>query len=321
MGTKAGTAALLVMLICIVAGLAFGSASSCLACSCVGLSVQQAKEQADAVFIGKAVQSKPVLGVEERGWTMGRSTHVLLEVERTYKGSAVTQFIVDAGYGEASCGFDFKVGETYLVYARQGAGGEWSTTLCSRTKELVDAVEDLPRLGLGEEPTKRVDLEGKLAMSWWGAAGVYVIMLTGRLVKPQNMWIAAGAAAVLAVAATAAYVLRRSRGLPLASSLIGSAAATVSIGLWLVLVFDNPYRPVDGGGTVVVTALLMLLPACLALLASIRQMPKAMLAALLWSLPLGLYLAGTPGIFRWYGVCNLVYAASLVFMLAGNRRP
>ncbi len=53
-----------------------------------------------------------------------------------------TASIVTAGSGPA-CGYTFKVGERYLVYATKSRGGGFVTGICSRTRPMRDAAEDL----------------------------------------------------------------------------------------------------------------------------------------------------------------------------------
>ena len=70
------------------------------------------------------------------------------EVDRVWKGQAgETMSLGTAQYG-ASCGFTFVEGEKYLVYSHDGA----TVSLCSRTKLIANAREDLDALGEGNLP-------------------------------------------------------------------------------------------------------------------------------------------------------------------------
>ncbi len=100
------------------------------------------------------------------------------------------------------------------------------------------------------------------------------------------------------------------------ASLVGTTAAAVSILLWTILVFINPYRDraaieID---TLVVTLATLLFPACLALYSSLRLKNKPMFVSFFWSLPVSLYLTGTPGIFKFFGLTSVLYLASAVLM-------
>ena len=76
---------------------------------------------------------------------------VTMEVFRFWKGVSQNQLsLYTASGGEASCGFDFKDGEEYLVYAND-SDGDLYVSLCSRTASLALAQEDLNVLGAGTQ--------------------------------------------------------------------------------------------------------------------------------------------------------------------------
>ena len=54
---------------------------------------------------------------------------------------------------EASCGYPFEMGQSYLVYAF-GLESSLETHLCTRNQPLAAAAEDLSGLGEGIEPSK-----------------------------------------------------------------------------------------------------------------------------------------------------------------------
>lgn len=94
---------------------------------------------------------------------------VTFEVVRTWKGADAEKFSVVTAGNTAACGFPFEEGETYLVYATAGDHDEDGadddvegplpgTGLCSRTKAIPDAGEDLAALGAGVVP---VDVSGE----------------------------------------------------------------------------------------------------------------------------------------------------------------
>ena len=57
----------------------------------------------------------------------------------------------------ASCGYGFKEGEKYLVYAYGQEDGDIRTSICTRTRPLSHAEKDLKALGPGKEPEKDKD--------------------------------------------------------------------------------------------------------------------------------------------------------------------
>lgn len=130
------------------------------ACKCAELpSVKEEFERSQAVFSGK------VLDVREKKSSKEYITKsVLFEVTNTWKGGKQSQIIITTGQGGGDCGFDFKEGKEYLVYANESTMyGEKSlvSIMCDRTNELRSLQEDLKILGEGQPPTEEVDLTGK----------------------------------------------------------------------------------------------------------------------------------------------------------------
>jgi len=78
---------------------------------------------------------------------------VLFKVERVWKGVSGTSVFVTTSPSETSCGYNFKVGNKYLVYAGKAKGQKYlSTGLCSRTSA---AQKDLAALGKGRVPAQK----------------------------------------------------------------------------------------------------------------------------------------------------------------------
>ncbi|SDE41316.1 hypothetical protein SAMN02799630_05386 [Paenibacillus sp. UNCCL117] len=102
------------------------------------------------------------------------------------------------------------------------------------------------------------------------------------------------------------------------SALIGLAAAAAAILLWTILTFYNPYSGRLEADSALITFFLLLLPACLVIPSAWLSARKWMALALIWSLPVSLYLALTPGIFAWFGVCWLLYLTAFLLMRAGK---
>jgi hypothetical protein len=79
-------------------------------------------------------------------------------VEKVWKGAPRKTLRVYSARAGATCGYVFQVGKRYLVYARilkkgwlgdshdDALKGRLSASLCSRTRELADAAEDLRQL-------------------------------------------------------------------------------------------------------------------------------------------------------------------------------
>jgi len=75
------------------------------------------------------------------------------------------------------------------------------------------------------------------------------------------------------------------------------------IGLYITLAFFNPYAA--GGMTLPIVAMMFL--ACTGVIAVLKARPYIMLGiSLALFVPIGFYTLGTPGIFRWIGILNLL---------------
>jgi hypothetical protein len=134
------------------------------ACSCASVEPNEAFEKAEAVFTGKVLNIKQQRKQEGVVGAIEYRDVNLFEVQETWKGINQSQVIVYDNGHDVSCGFNFEVGKTYLIYTYKGKDGGLYTGLCSRTEEISKAGEDLNFLGQGKEVEKEVNLEGE--MKW-----------------------------------------------------------------------------------------------------------------------------------------------------------
>lgn len=96
-----------------------------------------------------------------------RRRAVLLDVDRTYAGVSGKQIEVVTGLGGGDCGFDFKIGDRYLVYAsRNPRDGTLDANICSPTKKVDDAREDLAYLDNLERQPKTGRIFGEVVDPW-----------------------------------------------------------------------------------------------------------------------------------------------------------
>jgi len=116
------------------------------ACSCMGPGQPcQAFGSAAAVFVGTVTdvrtrQPKPAAD-GEIDWT---PRVFRLTVVQAFSGVAGTEVEISTGQGGGDCGYGFRRGETYLVYAYAGRDGKTlSTGICTRTRPVSEASEDL----------------------------------------------------------------------------------------------------------------------------------------------------------------------------------
>jgi hypothetical protein len=88
---------------------------------------------------------------------------ILLEVERSYRGSVGKTAEVVTGSGGSDCGYDFREGEHYLVYAYpHPESGKLYTGICQRTRPISEAGDDLDYLSKKDESSHGVGIEGTI---------------------------------------------------------------------------------------------------------------------------------------------------------------
>lgn len=128
--------------------LLFGYSNFAYACSCKQPAPpKEALKKSSAVFIGIATAKKD----------NGVSYTVSFDIIEIVKGAKKPSTTVSTNRDEASCGYNFLLNETYLVYA-YGEPGHLETNICTRTASLADAEEDVKALNIKlikEEDKKR----------------------------------------------------------------------------------------------------------------------------------------------------------------------
>jgi hypothetical protein len=129
------------------------------ACSCGHSSIEDAFADTDAIFVGKVVAieknvnslmrwvrqsyddltGKPPLDMSMYNMT------ITLNVKKTWKGTISKSITVQTPDPSVCCicGFEFEVGESYLVYAN---GSPLFTNICRRTKNLGEATSEISQL-------------------------------------------------------------------------------------------------------------------------------------------------------------------------------
>ena len=120
------------------------------ACSCAIAPGSPAEElaKADAVFAGIATSVK----AHRKLFILPSSSDpvtVEFEVTHVWKGPLQGTLTVKTVRNEASCGYEFRKGEWYVVYARNGETG-----LCSRTTPTWRAFADFAELDTAWEPKR-----------------------------------------------------------------------------------------------------------------------------------------------------------------------
>lgn len=121
--------------------LGFGLSDMAIACSCAPPPPPaQARDAADSVFSGTVLSVTP-----------GKNgLDVEIQVDRSWKKARCGTVVVQTPSDSAMCGYGFEVGKSYLIYADMQKG-KLSTNLCSRTRTIEEAGEDLAALGEPEQ--------------------------------------------------------------------------------------------------------------------------------------------------------------------------
>lgn len=129
------------------------SSRTAAACECLGGGPPcQNYFQVDAVFVGTVRAISTIGGTPDA--TFQRHS-VTFTIERAFRGVEGMTVDVATGVGGGDCGYEFKAGERYLVYAYKNGRTGLSTSICSRTRPMSAAGDDLsfiermPPLGTG----------------------------------------------------------------------------------------------------------------------------------------------------------------------------
>jgi hypothetical protein len=86
-------------------------------CSCISSDIARQVRNADFIFKG-TVSARRQIQAESFG--LNGAAMVRFRVERSYKGKMQGHWIeVKVPYGGSECGYNFKSGKTYLVFANQ----------------------------------------------------------------------------------------------------------------------------------------------------------------------------------------------------------
>jgi hypothetical protein len=143
-------------------------------------SPQEAIVAADIIFVGKLLRA-------ETNWMSGGMKYAF-EVERTWKMDADRMLYVNSEF-ERDCGYAFREGERYLVYANKLFTTK-KTDSCSGSKPLLEAEADLAILGQGS-PTQT---PASLNRAMWtmgllivgGILFLVLVVLRKKLIRPKT---------------------------------------------------------------------------------------------------------------------------------------
>ena len=113
------------------------------------------------VFTGQVAR----IGTIRRKTTAGdefENRLVYFHIEKIYRNLTGTTVEVVTGFGGGDCGYDFHLGGRYIVYAYpfREAAGKLYTGICTRTRPISEAADDLEYLSKKDEPGHDSGIEG-----------------------------------------------------------------------------------------------------------------------------------------------------------------
>jgi hypothetical protein len=132
------------------------------ACTCIGPRTPcEAYGTAAAVFVGTAIRSGKAEPLKDNSEPHPEPVVVKFAVEQSYLGVDSTEVEVFTGFGGGDCGYQFKIGERYLVYAYRDRI-RLVTGICTRTRPFAKATEDLAFLGNLSSATAGATIQGQV---------------------------------------------------------------------------------------------------------------------------------------------------------------
>ena len=127
-------------------------ATQAVACSCAGTRPPcEAYWDADAIFVG-TVTFSTTTKMKEAAYESTKRL-IRFHVDRPLRNVESGEVEVVTGFGDADCGYGFRLGGQYLVYAYSRGEKILSTSICTRTRPLSKATDDLEYIrGLSTAP-------------------------------------------------------------------------------------------------------------------------------------------------------------------------
>jgi Carboxypeptidase regulatory-like domain len=131
------------------------------ACSCPASGPPCAATWQVDVVVAGVVRSIETVDHSELG-SPYQSTLVKFEVERAFVNGSPGPVELLTGRGGGDCGYRFVAGQRYLVYAWKHPSGRLSTGICSRTRPLEQASEDLAYLATVAQQPRGARVSGRV---------------------------------------------------------------------------------------------------------------------------------------------------------------
>lgn len=135
----------MIILVSALVSVSFAIPQSVSACSCAELlSPTRAFDRATAVFSGIVVSLEGPTNII----SSADPVTATFQIDKVWKGPQQSEITITTAISSVSCGYEFQIGEWYLVYAN-GLKSDLQVDLCSGTKPLPQADDDLDFLGEG----------------------------------------------------------------------------------------------------------------------------------------------------------------------------
>ena len=104
------------------------------ACSCMSYDIDKDYEKYEVVFIGKVIKVEKQLSVDSSFLFPYKFIKVKFEVQKQYRGLEESKFEIITPNDPASCGYLFKKGTEYAVFASHNKEkGKYEVRSCSPT--------------------------------------------------------------------------------------------------------------------------------------------------------------------------------------------
>lgn len=141
--------------------------TSAAACSCAGGSSPcQEYGRASVVFVGTPIAVRTVArpaSADRDDLDYWAPRTFKFSIETAFLGITPAETEVSTGLGGGDCGYDFKIGKSYVVYAyKSGKTGRLVTSICSRTNPFENANEDIEFLRSLESQRPGVTISGEV---------------------------------------------------------------------------------------------------------------------------------------------------------------
>src|SRR5215470_7448236 len=121
----------------------------------------KAFEKTPTVFVGRVVKISTI-DLKTASGDDYKDRLVSFEVERNYRGLTTKTAEVLSGWN-SDCGYRFQEGVRYLVYAYpHSPTAKLTTSICTRTRPLLEASEDLEYLEKKDDPSQGAGIEGMI---------------------------------------------------------------------------------------------------------------------------------------------------------------